>query len=380
MSLRFFFRWFVGAVTGRDRSLAAGILKATTIFVAAFLLATQAHAVEVPRALAVGNADFSARSLGAACFGMDATANGLPCNPAFTGKEREAKFQTEFFFGNNVSYVKEVSHLLEGTGDADTVNTLFSQKSSSEMEARIEASYVRETWGVAYSPYRLFYYSLIRNSSLPVITLYAGQEQILTGQVASFASDDFFWGLQLRGVDRRFVLSEFTLTDAVASGGERYFQTQSQRALYIEPGFLYSFENQSWKPQAGLTIKNAGLVDHKYEDLSTTPEFHLAGSVKPPVGFGELELGLDLLFMSQASTAPGESPREARDIPHLAASYSLGAMQALGSYGDKDYSAGFLLKYGMWNGGLTYWRKKYETLLGERDQLQTVYLEIGFIL
>jgi hypothetical protein len=348
-----------------------------------FSAVSQVFALEIPRALALGNSDFTSRSLGAACFGMDEVTNGLPCNPAFTGKERDARFQTEFFFGNNVSYVKEVSHLLDGTGDTETVSRLFNQKSSSEMEARIEASYLRETWGFAYSPYRLFYYSLIRNSALPVVTLYAGQEQILTSQLASFAGNDFFWGVQLRAVDRRFILSEFTLTDALASGGPRYFETKSQRALYIEPGFLYSFENQAWKPQAGLTVKNAGLVDHKYEELSTSPEWHVAGSVKPPVGFGELELGLDLMFLSatSASSSSGtSSPREVRDIPRLGASYKLGAMQALGSYGDKEYSAGFLLKYGIWNGGLTYWRKKFENLLGEQDQLQTVYLEFGFVL
>lgn len=336
------------------------------------LMAAKTFAVEVPRSLALGNSDFNSRSLSAACFGMDEVTNGLPCNPAFTAKERASRFQTEFFFGNNISYVQEVSDLLAGKGTAETVTSLFSQKTSSEMEARIEASYLRETWGLAYSPYRLFYYSLIRNSSLPVITLYAGQEQTLTGQVASFADNDFFWGLQVRGVERKFILSEFTLTDALASGSSQYFQTHSQRALYLEPGVLYAFESKPWKPQAGLTIKNAGFVDQKYEVLSTSPEYHAAGSVKPPVGFGELELGLDFMFSTYQ--------REARDVPRVGASYKLGAMQALGSYGDKEYSAGFLLKYDIWNGGLTYWRKKYVNLLGEQDQTQTVYLEFGFVL
>ena len=192
----------------------------------------------------------------------------------------------------------------------------------------------------------------------------SGQEQTLSGQIASFAQDHLYWGLQLRAVDRKFLLSEFTLTDALASGGSRYFEPKTQRALYIEPGVLYAFEDEAWKPQVGLTIKNAGLVDKKYDELSTQPDWHLAGSVRPPVGLGILELGLDLYFNSYV--------QDSRDIPHLGFSYKLGATQALASYADQQYSLGFLLHFEGWNGGLTYWRKKFQNLLGERDQLQTV--------
>lgn len=337
-----------------------------------FLWALNASALQEPRSLALGSSDFTSRSLSTACFGMEALIEGLPCNPAFTAKERRSRFQTQFFFGNNVSYVSEVSRLLDGSGNVETVERLFDQKSSNEMEANIQASFIRETWGLRYSPYRLFYYSLIRNSSLPVITLYAGQEQSLAGQIASFAENNFYWGLQLRAVDRKFIFSEFTLTDAIADGGSEYFRTHHQRALYIEPGILYAFEEKEWKPQIGLTMKNAGMVDTKYNNFPTSPDWHLAGSVKPPVSWGELELGLDLFFNSYVE--------ESREIPRLGVSYLLGAMQAVGSYADREYSLGFLLHYENWNGGLTYWRKKFENLKGEPDQLQTVYLELGFIL
>lgn len=331
-----------------------------------------AFAFEVPRMITLGNSDFTSRTLSSACFGMDVLVGSLPCNPAFTAKERHAQFQAQFFFGNNVSYVREVSHLLEGSGDRDAVERLFNQKYSNEAEANVQASYLRETWGLSYSPDRLFYYSLIRNSALPVITLYAGQEQMLSGQIASFAQDNLYWGLQLRAVDRRFLLSEFTLTDALASQGSQYFETKNQRALYIEPGLLYAFEDKAWKPQIGLTIRNAGLVDHKYDELSASSDWHLAGSVQPPIVLGVLELGLDLHFNSYIE--------EAKDIPHLGFSYKLGVMQALASYADHEYSVGFLLHYEGWNAGLSYWRQRFENIIGEQDQLQTIYFELGFIL
>lgn len=339
-------------------------------------LALQARAFEIPRSIALGNSDFTSRTLSYACFGMDALIEGLPCNPAFTAKERRSHFQGQFFFGNNVSYVTEVSRLLDGHGDPATVEKLFSQKASAEAEANIQASYLRETWGVQFAPYRLYYYALIRNPSLPVVTLYTGQEQTLSAQIASFAGDNgddhWFWGLQLRGVDRRFILSEFTLTDALASGGSQYFETKNQRALYLEPGLLYEFADKEWKPQVGLTLKNAGLIDNKYNELAASPDWHLAGSVRPPVRYGELELGLNLRFNSYIE--------DFKEVPHFGLSYKLGAMRGLASYADREYSLGFMLDFDKWNGGLTYWRKKYENLWGEQDQLQTVYLELGFII
>jgi hypothetical protein len=345
-------------------------MKWFSMLVILFFLAQVAFAVEVPRDIALGSSDFTSRTLGNACYGMVTLVSGLPCNPAMAAKERKPRFQADLFFGNNISYVHDVSQLVDGSGDKTTVERLFNQKSSSEMEANIEASYISENWGLSYSPYRLFYYALIRNSSLPTVTLYAGQEQTISAQIASYTQNDFYWGLQLRGVDRKFILSEFTLTDALASGGSHYFDTQTQRAVYLEPGIMYSFDEKEWKPQFGLTIKGVGAVDHKYDELPTSPDYHLSGSIRPPVAYGELEFGLDLLFNSYVTGAS--------DVPRLGTSYTIGAIQALGSYGDKEYSLGFLLHYDNWNGGLTYWRKKFENLVGLQDQLQTVYLEFGF--
>jgi hypothetical protein len=98
----------------------------------------------------------------------------------------------------------------------------------------------------------------------------------------------------------------------------------------------------------------------------------VAGSVRPPLTWGVLELGFELGFNSYLE--------EVQDIPHLGLAYKLGAMQVLASFAAHEYSLGFLLHYEGWNGGLTYWRKNFENLLGEKDQLQTVYLELGFIL
>ncbi|MGZ3796832.1 MAG: hypothetical protein ACXVB1_10720, partial [Pseudobdellovibrionaceae bacterium] len=102
------------------------------------------------------------------------------------------------------------------------------------------------------------------------------------------------------------------------------------------------------------------------------PDWHLAGSVHPPVGLGILELGLDLDFNSYIE--------EAQDIPHIGFSYKLGILQILASYANQESSLGFLLHYYGWNLGLTYWNKKFENIFGEKDHLQTLFFELGFLL
>ena len=333
-------------------------------------LSFMAEAIEVPRSIPLGTSDFTHRSLGTTCFAMDAVVDGLPCNPAFTAKERKAQLQTHIFFGNNVSYVQDVNDIMNKQSDQKNIEHLFNQTRSSEMEANVEAGFLTEKFGLSFSPYRLSYYSLIRNSALPVITLYAGQEQVIRAQLASYVQDDFYFGVQLRGVQRRFILSEFTLTDALAeSSQDEIFRVREQKALYFEPGFLWAPEDRLWGPQVSLTLTQLGAVDKKYTELPASPEAHLGTSVKPPVTYGELELG---------TTFSAQSRYEKwTDLIRLGVSYKLGATQYIASATENQYDLAFLLHYKGVRGGLTYDFRKFINLLGEKDEVRTIYTQIG---
>ena len=335
------------------------------------LLAFQVQAIEVPRSIPLGTSDFTHRSLGTTCFAMDAVVDGLPCNPAFAAKERKAQFQTHIFFGNNVSYVHDVNDIMNNQVNENNIEHLFNQTRSSEMEANVEAGFLTEKFGLSFSPYRLSYYSLIRNSALPVITLYAGEEQMIRGQLASFVKDDFYLGLQVRGVQRRFILSEFTLTDAlVENSQEDIFRVREQKAIYFEPGLLWAPEDRKWDPQVSIVISQLGAVDKKYTELPASPQGHLGASVKPPVTLGELELGTTLTAQSRFEKWP--------ELIRLGVSYKLGATQYVASGTDNQYSLAFLLHYKGVRGGLTYDFRKFQNLLGEADEVRTVYTQIGF--
>lgn len=336
----------------------------------AFLFSSAGRAAEIPRELSLGSSDFTHRALGSACFAMDASIDGLPCNPAFTAKERRSQFQTHIFFGNNVEYADDAKNLLNEQGDQDTVRRLFNQKRSAEMEANIELGYLREKMGLSVTPYRLSYYSLIRNTSLPVITIYAAQEEIVRGQVASYVSGDFYFGLQVRGVHRKFVASQFTLADAVVEGGrEGVMPVQYQRALYFEPGLLWAPEDQPLQPQISLAVTQLGTVDKKYDHLPASPQGHFGASIKPLTEWGVLELGGNVSHKSQYE--------KWSELVRLASSYRLGITQTSFSFTEDQYDLGLLLSVQALRAGLVYDYKRFENLLGEKDQLHTLYFQLG---
>jgi hypothetical protein len=339
------------------------------IFALILLFALSARAVEVPRSLAIGSSNFTSRALAETCYTMDALIDGMPCNPAFTAKDRESKFQAHLFFGNNVSYTKEVSNLLNENGNEQDVNRLFNQKRSSEMEANVEAGFLTENFALGYSPYRLTYYSLIRNTSLPVITLYAAQEDTLRTQVATYLRKDIFVGTQLRWVHRKFILSEFTLADAlVEDANDDIFRVEEQRAFYIEPGILWAPERE-WSPQVSFNITQLGFVDKKFEQLPVSPQGHLGFSVKPEISRGIFEVGTVYTMRTDYETWT--------ELLKLGLSYQLGPTQYIASFAEKQYSLAFLFQFKPVRAGLAYDYKTFENLVGEHDNVQTLYFQVG---
>src|SRR4051812_39969238 len=127
------------------------------------LSSINAHALSAPASLKNGRSGLAQQTLGSTCFTFDIAADTLPCNPAYMAKERDRSFKAHLFLGNNVTYLREASDVINGKANAKTIETLFNEKKSSEFEASLEAAYVSETFGIAYEPYRISYYSLFQN-------------------------------------------------------------------------------------------------------------------------------------------------------------------------------------------------------------------------
>lgn len=339
------------------------------VLLVSLFLASESQAVEAPREFVLAVPTPTGHVLGGACFAVDTGDEALPCNPAFIAREVKSSFKADLLLGNNTQNLGDVTSLLSGDGNPETVRRLFAQTRPSEMEAEVEGAYRAPTFGVSIMPYRVLSYFLIRNSALPTMTLLAAQEQSAAVQFGSYWGDDWSWGVQLRGVQRKFISQTFTLTDALAEGGSQLWAPQTQNAFYIEPGLLKEWSHVDWRPQLSIAVAQTGFVDVKSTDFATAPELHVGGAIHPPVGLGRLELGADAVFHSQIE--------DWSDPFRFAITYELGATRFLGSASRSDYALGFVLRYEEITGGLTYDSKWIQNWIGEDEWVRTVTLQIG---
>lgn len=339
-----------------------------TVTITSFV-AVVAEAAQAPRDLTLGPSGSTARTLGGVCYAMDPGQQALPCNPAFIARDGDDDFKAEFFVGNNIAYLGDVSDLLAGEGDAGSVRRLFSQTRASEMETQFEADYRRPTWGFGFTPYRIVYYSFVRNHALPVVTVLAAQEQAVRGQFGAYMGDDWSWGVQLRAVNRRLISRTFTLTDVLVEDGSRLLEPDRQNAFYFEPGLLKEWTGERWRPQFTVAITQLGAVDRKIEDFPASPELHLGGAVHAPIELGRWELGADVA-LSSATKQWGDPLR-------LGTSYEIGMTRLDASVSRSDQTFGFLLRYGWATGGITYNSRWVENWLGRDEWIRTVAFQFG---
>lgn len=336
---------------------------------AILLSAFAAHAVEVPRYMSYGSSSFATHALGFTCFSFDVGADVLPCNPAYIAKERKKQFKATGFFGNNVSYGQQVVDLLKGQADQGTVQKLFGQKESSELEANAEAGFLMETFAISYSPARINYYTLFRNQSLPQMTVFASKEESAKMQLASYIENNFYLGLQMRYVHRQFIANEFFLTDALAENGKDMFQSQEQNFLYFEPSILFSPEDVSYKPEISMSLVNMGFYDKKYEEYPSSPQFHLSGTVQPEVPVGHFGVGADLFW--------DQSVKGALEPITLGAFYRFGVLKLLGNLAENSNGFGFQVIYENFNLGLTYSYRQIKDEIGDTYSYRRVYMQLG---
>ncbi len=309
-----------------------------------------AHGETLPATLRDGSTRFLSRSLGSACYTLDSVERGLPCNPAAIAKARRPRFDVDLFMGSRMEYLKDAEEILRGESNQEAVARFFSNRESIEADFSIEASFQAATWGVSFEPYRLVAVSRFENPALPMVDLVIAEEQSMKGQIASYVEDNLYVGLQVRYTHVRFIGQYFALSEAFAGDSERLFATQTQELIYLEPGFLYSWEEATWQPQISGMLAHWGVSSHKTEQYPIQPEVLLGASVKPTAPLGLLELGLQLQVHAQTENA--------REAARAAVAYRLGILHAVASVSERDHAAGFLISYKSFTGGLSYWTEK----------------------
>jgi hypothetical protein len=249
--------------------------------------------------------------------------------------------------GSQLKYIQEAKDILDGHDDPEAVSKFFAHRDSIEGEASFEASFQTSTWGFAVEPYRFIAVTRMQNPALPMLDVTIAQEQSVRGQVATYAGENFYAGLQARYTHVKFIGRDFYLSEAFAGNKDELFATQTQDLIYLEPGFLFAWEDQPWKPQISAVLANWGVSSEKTEEYPIQPEGLLGASIKPFIPLGLLELGVQFQINSQT--------KNARDAFRGSIAYQLGILQLIASASEYDRSAGFTVSFKSFSSGLSYW-------------------------
>lgn len=319
------------------------------MLLSSILWLSTAHGQTVPMALREGSGRFLARSLGSACYSVDSVRQGLPCNPAVVAKDKKPRFESDLFLGSNLDYINQAQEILNNRSDEVTVSSFFSRRESVEGELSIEASIQAPTWGIALEPYRLIAVTRFENPSLPMIDLVIAEEQNIKVQLASYLGENFYAGLQARYGHVRYIGQYFALSEAFASGKEKLFAVDHQDLLYLEPGFLYAWEDISWQPQISGMLAQWGITNEKTDEYPIQPEGLLGASIKPITPVGLLELGVQLRVNNETETF--------RDSYRFACAYQLWIYQTVFAISEHDYSVGIISRFKAFSSGISYWNQ-----------------------
>lgn len=317
-----------------------------------------AQAASFSPAVRDGGSRFLARSLGSACYSMDSLQRGLPCNPAMVAKISDSHVDGDFFLGSNMDYVRDAEALLNNQSE-ENINRLFSRREKVDGEVSIEASFQSPTWGLSIEPYRLVYVNQFQNPAMPMVDMVISEERNIKAQVASYVSENLYAGLQLRYSHVRFLGGYFSLSDALTEP-DKVFQARTQNFVFFEPGFLYAWEDQLWKPQVSAVLTQVGYSSDKSDEYPIRPQGLLGASIKPLVPLGTLELGMQFQIHSETENA--------KEAFRGALTYQVGILQAVLAASLKEHSVGFLMSFQNFSSGLTYWSDDYN---------KTVFLQLG---
>lgn len=336
-----------------------------------FILMTiaTARAYQAPGYFLSGASGFMSLGLQQSCFAIDLNSDVLPCNPAFIAKERDRRFAANIYLGNNVTYLREATDLSQGRSNEESIKTIFNRNENSELRTQIELGHVQETFGWSITPLAVNYHTSFQNQALPEISLYASLEESAKMQFGSYLGNDWFYGVQLRYLHRRFVASQFYLLDALVSDGRYLFEPRQQNLFFIEPAILFAPSGSSLKPEFTALIANGGFTSHGYDELPVLPEFHLTSSITPDFDFGRYGLGLDINFTRNLNS--NLSPIT------LGGFYEYGILRLFGSVARYENAIGFGVYYVWWNLGITQRNEAYVNPIGEVGSAGKTYLMLG---
>lgn len=277
------------------------------IFTVNAFSASELKSVALPLLQNGDRAFLQAAVLGPVCSGLRSLKKSPACNPSMLGENQEegsSVFGANVFGGTDWDLYRRNQDILAEKDKSALAQSLLAETKPVRAEGSVLLWWRGETLAVSYQPFRVAYFSSVRNQSYPDLSLLGVQEQSLQVQAGGFVTDNWRFGLQARGLDRRFVYEDFNVFTALPEL-EQKFQVRRQKALFLEPGLAYEMnqteEFRQWRPLFSLNISQLGWVDKSYDEIPIQPLSDFGLSVSPPVSEGDLEVGLNYRWTVQTS-------------------------------------------------------------------------------
>lgn len=308
------------------------------------------------------------KSLANACLSMEIIPDGLPCNPAFTPLQKKYSLGASVQLSNGYAALENVRKLLDGKVSQELADTLFSEGKIIQIEANADIFFRSKYISGLYTPISVKGFSVVRNEANPDVDLYAVEEKGFTLQSGYEIYDQFYAGLQVRLLSRKFIRQRFKLVALATQAGQDLLKPKEQSVTYFEPALTY-FLPGDWKPRATVFAVNLGTVSQKYEELPEPSEVQFGLGMSPPLTWGELDLSLEYRSMSY----------EESDLRKLrfGALYHFGSMYLSGGVDSNGVSGGVYYALEKINAGIVYSTTQYSNQ-GESFYTQTVYVQLGW--
>lgn len=318
----------------------------------AWAIPTDFAFTQVPSHFQTADLTVGSRALGEICYSRDVMPDGTVCNPAYLPYYNDSALLGRIYIGNGYGAVSTASDFLYSNISQEFLQDLFQKNTVLSLEGQAGLTFVTRYFSASFNPYRVQYLSEVHNPNLPVLAVHASIERefILAGGVPlsdiNPALDGLTFGSDLRILQRRYVHSSFSLLDLATTPTSELLPVKVQVALVMDPTLAWRSFYEKWTFLSSITVTGVGPAAPEDPLYSDPTDVTLAWGVEPPLGFGTLRLGLDVIHLVHG-TDLGSRLR-------FGTSYKFGILETMLGANSNDLTAGMELSGSFINVGLVY--------------------------
>jgi hypothetical protein len=307
--------------------------------------------------------------LGRTCYSLPSSSMSLRCNPAQLANETKTAFRADVLVDGHLSEVSEIGKLLINHDSFGLTEKLIQQHGSLSSRSQLSIWYQQDWWALAIVPLRFSYASFITNPAYPDIAASIVKESEIAFKSGFLVEADPNWqiGFEIRAVDREFIHQDFALLDAVANPD--IIQIQNNTTVFFEPGIIYHFANDSWKPSVSLALTNVEVSSSGSDLAKTKPSAEIGFAAEPEFAGGKLSTATHLSLQQEIE--------DFTDRLRWAAIYKTDWADFLVSLARKDYGIGVSTQLSKAIVGFTYRQEELNANQWKTEYVSTWALDLG---